>query len=129
MLVTRNILYCYALMEYLLYTDFTITAYYFLSQMSTGSLRADYIINMAKYLLIVLLFIFSAIVSYFLVLMIMQSNEYKNCRDPAWIACRVAAIILGIVYFGIGLKASFELKKLRNNSAIILEKQGEQDLW
>ena len=97
--------------------------------MSTGSLRADYIINFAKYFLIVLLVNFSAIVGYFIVLMIMQNNEYENCKDPAWIACRVGAILLGAIYFGIGLKASYELNKLKKNPTLILEKQGEQDLW
>lgn len=116
-------------MEFLLYLDFTLTAFYFLSQISKNSLNKNAILMCAKVLVISIFILLIAVLIYFIVLLCYHQNKYRKCNDPIWIMTRTSAFVLGLVYLGIGLKATYGLKALKNNPNFLYEKQGEHDLW
>ena len=128
-LLTQDIDNAYTVMEFFLYSDFAVTAYYFVTQISTGALKDNKLIKITKIALIGIFIFLCGILIYFVALMGMNDNLYRDCENPGWISCRAAAFILGIIYFGIGLKASIELTTLKKNKSLILLEQGEHDLW
>lgn len=129
MMITQNSNSFYVLMEFLLYSNFTITAFYFLSQIPSKASNPNLIVKISKILLCTIFGFLLGILLYFLIKIVLGHYNYHDCEDPAWVANRISAFTLSLIYFGIGLKSSIELKKLQKQTNKIIEKQAEKELW
>ena len=81
-LLTQDIDNAYTVMEFFLYSDFAVTAYYFVTQISTGALKDNKLIKITKIALIGIFIFLCGILIYFVALMGMNDNLYRDCENP-----------------------------------------------
>jgi hypothetical protein len=116
------------LMEFFLYLNFCLIAMFYVKQASVYLDDSSILIKIAKYLLYIVIGILTILFTYVLVIVSAKILDYDNCSNLEWKITRYLTFFIGISFFIVGIKISYQIKK-KKKMGLRIEGKREQELW